>query len=114
MYKRSHSHSLKRPMALVAFGFLASLSLSAQAGPVDYGYRENRVSNFPIYQDHSYRGHHNLVHRGHRYYRFDYDRYAAPHRGRIRSHGSYADYSQLFHSGEHSYRNNYTRRRRHH
>ena len=113
MYKQSHSRSLKRSVALVAFGLLASLSVSAQARPVDHGYWGNHVPNFPIYQHHSYVGHRSLV-RGHGYNRFDYDRHAAPHRGRIRSHGGYADFSLSLRGGKHANRNSHSRRRGHH
>ena len=109
MFKRLHSR--KRQMALVAFGLLASLSLSAQARPVDYGHRENHISDFSIYQDHSYRGH--LIRRDRGYHRYDLDRYVAPHRVRNRSYGSHVDYSLSLYSGEHLYRNSHARRRGH-
>ena len=113
MYKRSHSRSLKRSIALVAFGLLASLSLSAQANHVNHGYRGNHFSDVPIYQDHSYRGHPNLIRRGRVYDRFDDGRYDTRHRGWIRSHNGYGEFSLILRGGEHSFRNNHSRRRGH-
>ncbi len=111
MNKRSHT--LKRPIALIALGFLVTLSLAAEANPRNYSYWENHVSSVPVHQSYAYRGHGNQIRRGHEYSRFDSDRYVAPHRRQARRHGGYAGIDSLLRGRDHSNRRSHSRRRGH-
>ena len=100
--------SMKRSIALAAFGFIASLSLSTEASPVEPIHGGHYGFDVFSYQ-HSYNGHRSLTHRGHGYVRFDHGWYDVPRHRRFRFHGEHTEFRLRLYDGGHRRQNNHVR-----